>query len=229
MNQLLAIAAGGSVGALTRFWVAGAIYDWLGRGFPHGTLLVNVSGSFLMGLLTELMLQRFALTTEFRAAVLVGFLGAYTTFSTFAIETLYLFEQGEMLKALLNIFLSIALCLAAVWFGLVWGRKIFGTGLLPWLGNGLPWGFIVLGFTLAMALGLASEWVLHRLQWGGPAQVQALVLILGMIATLTTLALAQKMDAVGSGWSGGLPSLFAINAIGTALAVWVGIMLGRNL
>ena len=98
MNQLIAIAAGGSIGALARFWVANAIYDLLGRGFPHGTLLVNVSGSFLMGLLTELMLQRFALTAEYRAAILVGFLGAYTTFSTFAIETLYLFEQGDPLN-----------------------------------------------------------------------------------------------------------------------------------
>ncbi len=229
MNQIIAIAAGGSVGALARFWIANLIYDWLGRGFPQGTLLVNVSGCFLMGLLTELMLQRFAMTAEFRAAVLVGFLGAYTTFSTFAIETLYLFEQGELPKALLNIFLSIALCLAAVWFGLVWGRKIFGSGLMPWLGDGLPWGLVFLGFAAAMALGFGSNWALRLFHWGEQAQILMLIVLLGVVATATTLVLAEKMASVGLGWRGGLPGLFAFNALGTALAVWVGMLLGRSL
>ena len=229
MNQIIAIVAGGSVGALTRFWVANLVYDWLGRGFPHGTLLVNVSGCFLMGLLTELMLQRFAMTAEFRAAVLVGFLGAYTTFSTFAIETLYLFEQGELLKALLNIFLSVALCLAAVWFGLVWGRKLFGSGLMPWLGDGLPWGLVFFGFAAAIALGFGSNWVLRRMDWGEQTQILVLIILLGMVATTTTLILAQKMATVGLGWRGGLPGLFAFNALGTALAVWVGMLLGKSL
>ena len=228
MNQIIAIAAGGSIGALTRFWVAGLIYDWLGREFPHGTLVVNVSGCLLMGLLTELMLQRFALTAEFRAAVLVGFLGAYTTFSTFAIETLSLFEQGESLKASLNIFLSVALCLTAVWFGLIAGRKVFGSGLIPWLGDGLPWGLLLFGFALAMALGFGSDWLLGRLQWGEQAQIQALIVLLGVVATTTTLVLAQKMASVGLGWRGGLPGLFALNALGTALAAWVGMLLGRS-
>ena len=228
MNQIIAIAAGGSIGALTRFWVAGLIYDWLGREFPHGTLVVNVSGCFLMGLLTELMLQRFALTAEFRAAVLVGFLGAYTTFSTFAIETLSLFEQGELLKALLNIFLSVALCLVAVWFGLIVGRKVFGSGLMPWLGDGSPWGLLLSGFALAMALGFGSDWLLGRLQWGEQAQIQALIVILGVVATATTLVLAQKMASVNLGWRGGLPGLFALNALGTALAAWLGMLLGRS-
>ncbi len=229
MNQIIAIAAGGSFGALARFWVASIIYDWLGREFPHGTLVVNVSGCFLMGVLTELMLQRFALTAEFRAAVLVGFLGAYTTFSTFAIETLSLFEQGELLKALLNIFLSVALCLLAVWFGLIVGRKVFGSGLMPWLGDGLPWGLLLFGFALAMALGFSLDGLLHRLQWGEQAQIQSLIILLGVVATATTLALAHKITTVGLGWRGGLPGLFALNALGTALATWVGMLLGRSL
>ena len=65
MHQLIAIALGGSAGAVVRFLVASGIYGWLGRGFPYGTLFVNVSGSFLMGLLTELMLQRFAVAAEY--------------------------------------------------------------------------------------------------------------------------------------------------------------------
>ncbi len=229
MSQLIAIAAGGSIGALARFWVANAIYDLLGRGFPHGTLLVNVSGSFLMGLLTELMLQRFALTAEYRAAILVGFLGAYTTFSTFAIETLYLFEQGDPLKALLNVFLSVALCLAAVWFGLLWGRRLFTGEFLPWLTDELPWGFIFLGLVSALGLGLVSEWALRRLHWAEQTQVLVLIVLLGGVATLSSLALALKLPTISGGWRGGLPGLFALNALGSALTVWIGMLLGRQL
>jgi CrcB protein len=145
MRQLIAIALGGSVGAITRFLVANGIYAWLGRSFPHGTLFVNVSGSFLMGFLAELMLQRFPLAVGYRAAILVGFLGAYTTFSTFALETLYLFEEGSLLKAGLNVFLSAVLCLVAVWVGLVLGRQLFANDLYPWLGHGLPYADLGLG------------------------------------------------------------------------------------
>ncbi len=228
MNQILAIAAGGSIGALARFWAANAIYDLLGRGFPHGTLLVNVSGSFLMGLLTELMLQRFVATPEYRAAVLVGFLGAYTTFSTFAIESLYLFEQGETLKALLNIFLSVALCLAAVWFGLLWGRKLFTGEFLPWLGDGLPWAFIFFWVSAALGLGFGAELGLRRLHWPEQTQILALVVLLGATATLSTVGLALKLPQIGGGFRGGLPGLFALNALGSALVVWIGMVLGRQ-
>lgn len=228
MSQILAIAAGGSIGALARFWTANAVYAWLGRGFPHGTLFVNVSGSFLMGLLTELMLQRFAATTEYRAAVLVGFLGAYTTFSTFAIESLYLFEQGEELKALLNIFLSVALCLAAVWFGLLWGRKLFNGEFLPWLGDGLPWGFIFFWVAAALGLGVGAELGLRRLQWSEQTQVLAVVVLLGAVATLSTVGLALKLPQIGGGFKGGLPGLFALNALGSALLLWLGMSLGRS-
>ena len=68
MNQLIAIALGGSLGAVARFWVANGIYAWLGRSFPFGTLFVNVSGSFLMGFLTALLMQRLMVAVEYRAA-----------------------------------------------------------------------------------------------------------------------------------------------------------------
>lgn len=228
MNQILAIAAGGSIGALARFWIANLVYAWLGRGFPHGTLFVNVSGSFLMGLLTELMLQRFVATAEYRAAVLVGFLGAYTTFSTFAIESLYLFEQGEALKALLNIFLSVALCLAAVWFGLLWGRKLFTGEFLPWLGDGLPWGFIFFSVAAALALGFSAEAAMRRLQWAEQAQILTVIALLGGAATLSTLGLALKLPQIDGGWRADLPGLFALNALGSALALWLGMLLGKH-
>lgn len=144
MGNLFAIVLGGSVGATVRYLVAIGIHAWLGQAFPHGTLLVNVSGSFLIGFLNELMVHRISLDAEYRAAILVGFLGAYTTFSTFSLETLYLFEEGSLAKAALNILLSLVLCLAAVWIGLVLRRQIFAADLYPWLGYDFPCGGLVL-------------------------------------------------------------------------------------
>ncbi len=83
MNQLIAVALGGACGAVVRFLMSSGLYHWLGRGFPYGTLVVNVVGSFLIGLMTEsLILQGVAISLEYRAAILVGFIGAFTTFST---------------------------------------------------------------------------------------------------------------------------------------------------
>jgi len=122
--QVIAIAGGGALGALLRFWLSSGVYQWLGRGFPWGTLAVNVIGSFLMGLLFVLLLERSLLAAEWRAAVLVGLLGAFTTFSTFSIETLALIEQADYLKAMANMLLSVALCVLACWVGLVLGRQV---------------------------------------------------------------------------------------------------------
>jgi CrcB protein len=122
--QLIAIAAGGAVGALLRFWVSTGVYNLLGRGFPYGTLAVNVLGSLAMGFLYVLLLDRMTVSPEMRAALLVGFLGAFTTFSTFSIETLNLIEQADFMKAGLNMLVSVAACLIACWFGLLLGRQL---------------------------------------------------------------------------------------------------------
>ncbi|HFD91954.1 MAG TPA: fluoride efflux transporter CrcB [Gammaproteobacteria bacterium] len=124
MNQAIAIAAGGAVGALLRYWTSLGVHSLLGRSFPYGTLTVNVAGSLLMGLLFVLFVERLNLGSEWRAAILIGLLGSFTTFSTFSIETFNLMEQGEMLKALLNILLSITLCLGAAWLGIITGRQL---------------------------------------------------------------------------------------------------------
>ena len=122
--QTLAIAGGGAIGALLRFWMSTGIHNLLGRGFPYGTLAVNVVGSLLMGFLYVMLIDKLPLGPAWRAALLVGLLGAFTTFSTFSIETLNLMEEGELIKAFLNIMLSVVLCLMAAWVGLVAGRTV---------------------------------------------------------------------------------------------------------
>lgn len=124
MSSLIAIAAGGAAGALLRFWASTGVYALLGRGFPYGTLVVNVLGSFLMGLLTVLLIERLALGPAWRAGLLVGVLGGFTTFSTFSMETLALIEQGAALRACLNVLLSVGLCLLCVWLGVLLGRQL---------------------------------------------------------------------------------------------------------
>jgi CrcB protein len=115
---------GGAVGAVLRYGASLGVYSLAGRGFPYGTLFVNVTGSLLMGLLGVMMLERFNTGPEWRAAVLVGMLGSFTTFSTFSIETLNLLEQGDVMRAVTNIVLSVLVCLVAVWSGVLIGRQI---------------------------------------------------------------------------------------------------------
>ncbi len=124
MLQALAIAGGGAIGALMRFYASTGIYALFGRGFPYGTLFVNVSGSIVMGFLYVLFLERLEISPEMRAALLVGVLGAFTTFSTFSLETLNLMENGEMIKAMMNVLLSVFLCITGAWLGVLFGRQL---------------------------------------------------------------------------------------------------------
>ena len=124
MIRISLIAAGGAAGALLRYWLSGGIYALLGKGFPYGTLSVNVIGSLLMGLAYVFLFERMVVNSEIRAALVIGVLGAFTTFSTFSIETLNLIEVGEHLKAGMNIIISVLLCLAGCWMGLLIGRQL---------------------------------------------------------------------------------------------------------
>ena len=125
MLQLIAIASGGAVGALLRFWTVEGMAVWLGRSFPYGTLTVNVIGSLLIGFLYVLLVEKGSFAPEWRSLLVVGLLGAFTTFSTFSLDTIQLLQHGYMVKAMINVLMSVVLCLLAVWLGLVAGRQIF--------------------------------------------------------------------------------------------------------
>ncbi len=122
--QVAVIMFGGALGALARYVLSTAIMDRVGANFPYGTLVVNVLGSFLMGFLAMLLVERIGLDPLLRLGLFVGFLGAFTTFSTFSMETLNLFEQGNHLRALINMLVNVLFSVLAVWLGVMLGKLI---------------------------------------------------------------------------------------------------------
>ena len=124
MTQMMAIAAGGAIGALLRYWTSLAVHSRLGSGFPYGTLIVNVLGSLLMGFLYIWLLERMPSGVAMRAFLLIGLLGAFTTFSTFSVETLNLMEAGQIARAVLNALLSVVLCIGSATLGVMLARQI---------------------------------------------------------------------------------------------------------
>lgn len=121
---LVLVALGGAAGAVTRYVVDGLVADRTGGGFPWGTLVINLSGSALLGLLFALAIERGVLPASVRAPLMIGFLGAYTTFSTLMLESWRLWEDGAMALALANALGSVVLGLVAVFIGLTIGRAL---------------------------------------------------------------------------------------------------------
>jgi fluoride exporter len=128
MIAYLWIGLGGALGSMGRYWLNGVVTHRFSEGFPLGTLLVNVSGSFAIGVLAALSGPegRWAATANFRSFFMIGICGGYTTFSSFSLQTLQLAQQGEWLYAGLNILGSVALCLVAVWLGYLVGIALNG-------------------------------------------------------------------------------------------------------
>jgi CrcB protein len=124
MTQALLVAGGGAVGSLLRYYVG---IWWLraaGPNFPWGTLTVNVVGGFLIGLLAELIARKLGGSTELRLLLITGFLGGFTTFSAFSLDTILLLERGSIATAILYVVISVAFSLAAVFAGLLLVRAL---------------------------------------------------------------------------------------------------------
>lgn len=124
IKQIMFVALGGAIGSVLRYLSSTLLTQIIGRGFPWGTLAVNVLGSLLMGFLFVKFVEHRTLSTEMRAMWMVGLLGAFTTYSTFSIETLSLIETGMLQKAVLNIFFSVCFCLLAAWCGVQLARHL---------------------------------------------------------------------------------------------------------
>ena len=124
MGKWLNLLLGSAAGGIARYVVAGAVYRALGPAFPYGTLAVNASGCFLIGLLDGLAEEKFLLGPEARLLLMIGFCGAYTTFSTLILETDYLVRAGETLRAAANLGASLGLGLALLRLGLMLSRAV---------------------------------------------------------------------------------------------------------
>ena len=126
-TTLLAVAAGGAIGATARYVLGGAVYS-MGRGSiagtAVGTLVINVLGSALMGILYVLLVERAGAGESWRLFALTGVLGGFTTFSAFSLETLFLLQQGAGLRAAAYVLASVAGCVLAAWLGVEISRQL---------------------------------------------------------------------------------------------------------
>jgi len=124
MVKYLMVGIGGFLGAIARFWLGGYVSDRLGAGFPYGTFIINCSGSFLIGLTITLLAERTHWNPNWRYLIPIGFIGAYTTFSTFEYETFRTIQDSEFLLAGLYVGMSVVVGFVAVWLGVVTGRMV---------------------------------------------------------------------------------------------------------
>jgi CrcB protein len=122
--NILVIGIGGFCGAISRFIISRQMALLLGDSFPYGTLLVNALGSFLLGFLSRYLLQHFVVSELVRVSLLIGFLGAFTTFSTFSYESMMLMQEGDFMKAGLNIISNVVLCLILCFVGFQFAKSI---------------------------------------------------------------------------------------------------------
>jgi CrcB protein len=118
------IAIGGAIGSIARFLVGSYIGQRMGERFPYGTFVINLSGSFLIGLIMTLLTEKTQLSPNWRYFVPIGFIGAYTTFSTFEFETLRALQDGQVAAGTLNVVLSVTIGFVMVWAGVVAGRAL---------------------------------------------------------------------------------------------------------
>ena len=235
MNQLIAIALGGGCGAVVRFLISSGLYQWLGRGLPYGTLVVNVIGSFLIGLLTEaLILQRLSFSLEYRAAILVGFIGAFTTFSTFSLETIYLIEEGSLAKAALNIVVSVFGCLFAVWIGLLFGRTIFlySGGIFHWNGIVVAYGLMIVNIIGAFLIGIITTILMQKVALSMEHRAAIMIILVGAYLTLSGLYLVLFLIEQGytlESHSLVIFATFLTNSLSCLMVIWLGLFVSKQI
>ena len=124
MNRFLLVALGGAVGSVLRFWAGGYVNGRMNSRFPTGTLVINITASFMIGFVMVLLDERMHWSPNWRYLIVAGFLGGYSTFSTFEYETFRVFQDGEILIAGLNVIASVTVGFIAVWLGAITGRAI---------------------------------------------------------------------------------------------------------
>ena len=124
MTKYWMVGIGGFIGAIARFWLGGYISNRLGTRFPYGTFVINCTGSFLIGFILTLLAERTHWSPNWRYLIPVGFIGAYTTFSTFEYETYRSIQDGELLIASLNVGLSVIVGFISLWLGVITGRSV---------------------------------------------------------------------------------------------------------
>jgi CrcB protein len=124
LTKYLVVAAGGALGAILRFYLGGSVLSRTAAPFPTATFVINITGSFIIGFFLTLATERMNLNPHWKLLVAVGFIGAYTTFSTFEYETARLVEDGDITRALLYILLSVVVGFVAVWAGMMTARKV---------------------------------------------------------------------------------------------------------
>jgi fluoride exporter len=126
LTGYLAVAAGGALGACLRYFIGASFVTRIAPPFPTATFLINITGSFIIGFFLTLATERVNLSPHLRLAIAVGFVGAYTTFSTFEYETIRLIEARAILLAILNVILSVVVGFVAVWAGIALARTLEG-------------------------------------------------------------------------------------------------------
>lgn len=124
--KYLAIALGGAIGSMVRYYLGTTALSRWGTPFPTATFVINITGSFILGFFLTLITDRFPVHPNFRLAVAVGFVGAYTTFSTFEFEAATLVAVRDVLRAAVYVALSVAVGFAAVWFGMYLAKRVVG-------------------------------------------------------------------------------------------------------
>ena len=124
MTKYLLVGIGGALGSVLRFWAGGYITNRMGTRFPYGTFAVNVTASFLIGFIVTLMAEKANWDANWRYLIPIGFIGGYSTFSTFEFESFRLLQDGEMILAAANLVGSVVCGFVSVWLGVITGRVV---------------------------------------------------------------------------------------------------------